>query len=484
MQKDNHSTKNKQVYITVAVFYALKQAEKTFQELHFQRKLKGGKAAVIVEKDLRGDLHMQEFGPNAGKSAAKGAVLGAVLGIVTGGAGLALVALGGVLGGVKGKRAQDATFSAGLSDPISGALAPGTSAILVAGNRLLPQSVLDELKAHGAELINTVLSREEIEQMLSAQSDAGDQELTESLRKSVASRAAFQVPYKKIHIVINPAAGKDEPILNILNRAFRPYNVEWDVSVTQKFGDAQAFARRAIEAGCDLVVGYGGDGTQHEIANALMGSGIVMGVLPGGTGNGFANELGIPKSLAEAAEVLCTSHKLRETDIVQLKDGYFIQRLFIGIEPEQQTSREMKDKYGTLAYPITAYQRRKAQQQVNYRITIDGNLLEMPANKVYVVNAAQTGSGIAVTGKFSRSDDGLLEVFVLDLKSLETISAAAGRMLNISTELAEKFIWQGKEITIETEPDQPVWTDGEYIGRTPVTMKVIPGGLSVVVPES
>jgi diacylglycerol kinase family enzyme len=231
-------------------------------------------------------------------------------------------------------------------------------------------------------------------------------------------------------------------------------------------------------------VGYGGDGTQHEIANALMGSNTAMGVLPGGTGNGFANELGIPKSLAAAAEVLCTSRKLRKTDIVQLRDGYFIQRLYIGIEPEQQTSREMKDKYGTLAYAITASQRRKAQKQVNYRITIDGKLIEMPANKVYVVNAAQTGTGISVTGKFSRSDDGLLEVFVLDLKSLETLSAAGERILHISSELAERFIWQGQEITIETEVDQPVWADGEYIGRTPVTMKVIPRGLSVVVPES
>ena len=106
MQKENHTPKDKQVYITVAVFYALKQAEKTFQELHLQRKLKGGKAAIIVEKDLRGDLHLQEIGPNAGKGAASGAVLGAVLGVLTGGASLALVALGGVLGGVEGKRAQ------------------------------------------------------------------------------------------------------------------------------------------------------------------------------------------------------------------------------------------------------------------------------------------------------------------------------------------------------------------------------------------
>jgi diacylglycerol kinase (ATP) len=484
MQSERKTSKDKTVYITVAVFYALKQAEKSYQELHFQRKLRGEKAAVIVEKDLRGDLHVREIGPSTGKKAASGAVLGAMLGVLTGGASLTLVALGGLLGAVESKIGRAAALNANLLDQVTEALAPGTSAILVAGKREFAPSSLEDLRANGAEIFTSALSQEEIEQMLKVRSDPGSQEMTERLRKSVESKEAIQVPYKRIHIVINPVAGKDEPMVNILNRAFRPYNVEWDVSITQKYGDAQALARRAIEGGYDLVAGYGGDGTQHEIANAVVGSSIMMGVLPGGTGNGFANELGIPKSLAAAAEVLCSSRVVRKTDIVQLRDGYFIQRLYVGIEPEQQTTREMKDKYGTLAYAITAYQGRKAQKQANYRITIDGKVIEMPANKVYVVNAAQTGTGIAVTGKISRSDDGLLEVFILDLKSLETISAAAGRMLNIATDLAEEFIWQGQEITIETEPDQPVWTDGEYIGRTPVTMKVVPGALNVVIPES
>jgi diacylglycerol kinase (ATP) len=483
MQEEGQTTKGKPVYLAVALFYTLKQAEKTFEELHLQHQLRGKRVAIILEKNLRGDLHGQEAGPNAGKGAASGAALGALLGVLTGGASLALAALGGVLGGLEGSRKHDTSLSANLLDQISEVLPPGSSAILVAGNRDLPQSLRVELKLHNADLFQTTLSQDEVGQMLKAPPGAGDNRLVEALRKQVASKAAFQPPYKKTHIVINPAAGKDEPMINILNRVFRPYNVAWDVSITQKYGDAQAFAQRAIAGGYDLVVGYGGDGTQHEIANAVMGNNIIMGVLPGGTGNGFANELGIPKSLAEAAEVLCTSRKLRKTDIVQLGDSYFIQRLYVGIEPEQQTSREMKDKYGTMAYAITAYERRKDQKQVNYRITVDGKVIEMPANKVYVVNAAQSGTGIAVTGKYSRSDDGLLEVFVLDLKTLETISAAAGRMLNISSEIAEKFIWQGKEITIETEPDQPVWTDGEYTGRTPVTMKVIPGGLKVVVPE-
>ena len=483
MQKESQTPKAKPIYVTIAVFYTLKQAEKASQELHLQSKLRGGRAAIIVEKDLRSDVHVQKIGPNAGKGAASGALLGALLGVLTGGASLALVAIGGMLGSVQGSRGQTPSLNANLSDKISGALAPGTSAILVAGNSTLPPSVLKELSLAGAEIFSTELSGEEIERIQKLRLEASSLELSEQLHKSFEAKAAIHAPYQKIHVVINPAAGKDEPMINILNRAFRPYNVEWDVSITQKFGDAQAFARKAIEAGYDLVVGYGGDGTQHEISNAVMGSPAVMGVLPGGTGNGFANELGIPKSIAEAAAVLCTSRKVRKTDLVQLKEGYFIQRLYIGIEPEQQTSRELKDRYGTLAYAITVFQRRKALQQVRYRITIDGNVIDMPANKVYVVNAAQTGTGIAVTGKFSRSDDGLLEVFVLNLKSLETISAAAERMLNISSELADKFLWQGKEITIETEPDQPVWTDGEYIGRTPVSMRVIPGGLSVVVPE-
>ena len=165
------------------------------------------------------------------------------------------------------------------------------------------------------------------------------------------------------------------------------------------------------------------------------------------------------------------------------EDQYFIQRLYVGIEPEEQTSREMKDKYGTLAYAVTVKERLKTKKDIQYRITIDGEVIETPASKVYVVNASQSGTGVSVTGDLSSSDDGLLEVFVLDQANLKTISAAADRMLNLHTQTAEKYFWRGKEITIDTEPDQPVWTDGEYQGRTPVNMKIIPGGLPVVVAE-
>ena len=294
-------------------------------------------------------------------------------------------------------------------------------------------------------------------------------------------------PYKTIHVVINPASGKNEPIINVLNDVFHQYDdVDWSISVTKKYGDATEQAREAAQNGADLVAGYGGDGTQHEIANGILGTTAVMGILPGGTGNGFATELGTPKELKPAVELLCAGGQVRNIDVVKLDDNYFVQRLYVGIEPEEQTSREDKDKYGTLAYAINAFHRArdKKQKEFQYKIVIDGEEYNLPASKLYVVNAAKAGTGISVTGKISKPDDGLLEVFILDSKSLKSIVAAGERMIDLDTKTARRFIKQGKEISIDTDPDQPVWTDGEYTSRTPITMQVVPGALKVVVPAA
>jgi len=287
---------------------------------------------------------------------------------------------------------------------------------------------------------------------------------------------------KRIHVVINPAAGKDEPILNVVNDVFHQYNIDWDVSVTKKFGDATKFARQAAEDGFDIVTGYGGDGTQHEIANGILGTRASMGILPGGTGNNFAKEMGTPQKLRPAVELLCSSQNVRKVDVVQMGEIYFILRLYVGIEPEQQTSREDKDKYGKLAYIIDAVRKARDSKEVNYRINLDGEIIEVPAMVMYVVNAAKNGAGISVAGDLSRIDDGLMDAFVLNMNDLNTIIGTTDRMLNLDTDNAKKYLQQGKEMTIETDPDQPVWTDGEYTGRTPIKLKVIPAALPVVVP--
>ena len=302
-------------------------------------------------------------------------------------------------------------------------------------------------------------------------------------------------PYRRVHVVINPASGKDEPILNTLNDVFREHEVSWDVSITHAYGDAGRQAQRAIDDGVDLVVGYGGDGTQHEIANAVVTATVAtgrrtpMGVLPGGTGNGFARELGVPRKLRDAVAVLCTSARTRAVDVGRLRsvghaevdDRYFIQRLYIGIEPEEQTSREQKNRFGVFAYAISGAGRLSVPREFQYHVEVDGETLDFAASKVYLVNSGMSGAGLRIARTYA-IDDGLLDCFALDKQTVDTFVAAGERFLDLHTERARRYFRQARSIAITVEPDQPVWTDGEYIGRTPIAVDVLPGALTVVVP--
>ncbi len=270
--------------------------------------------------------------------------------------------------------------------------------------------------------------------------------------------------------------------------------MDWDVSLTKKYGDAAAQAKAALASGADLVVGYGGDGTQHELANAVLeaadasGEPARIGILPGGTGNGFAREMGVPGTLREATEVLCRSTRVRSIDVGRLvdvgeakvPDRYFIQRLYVGVEPEEQTSREMKDRYGVFAYAVNMAQGGPATE-VAYRAEIDGEPSEFQASRVYVVNSGMMGTGLRITHSYA-VDDGLLDAFAIDANTRDTMVAAASRFLALHTASASRYHRQCRTLRLETTPDQPVWTDGEYIGRTPVSIEVAPKALSVVVP--
>ncbi len=304
-----------------------------------------------------------------------------------------------------------------------------------------------------------------------------------------------EAPYRRVHVVINPASGKDEPILNVLNDVFRQHGVDWDISLTHKYGDAAAQAGAAIADGVDLVAGYGGDGTQHEIANAVLlaqartGRTTPMGILPGGTGNGFAREMGVPGTLREAVTVLCSSVSTRSIDVgrlvsvaqAQVEDRYFIQRLYIGIEPEQQTSRELKDKYGVFAYAVSMAGRARSGTRCRYLADVDGEHFEFEASKIYIVNSGMMGTGLKITHTYA-VDDGLLDCFAIDARSLDSVTAAAARFLTIPALNEMNYLRQAHAVAIEAEPDQPVWTDGEYVGRTPVKVEVLPSALTVVVP--
>ena len=76
-------------------------------------------------------------------------------------------------------------------------------------------------------------------------------------------------PFRNVAVIINPAAGNNEPVLNTVNDVFAEHNIKWEALVTHGTGDATKLAGQAVESGYDLIVSYGGDGTLMEVVNGL-----------------------------------------------------------------------------------------------------------------------------------------------------------------------------------------------------------------------
>jgi YegS/Rv2252/BmrU family lipid kinase len=292
----------------------------------------------------------------------------------------------------------------------------------------------------------------------------------------------MNIPYKKVHVIINPAAGKEEPILNTINKVFHQYGIDWQVSITKKFGDATRLAKQAIADGVDLVAGYGGDGTQMEIANAVMGTKTPMAILPGGTGNAMSFELKVPRKLEQAAELICQSKKLQKIDLARIGDQYFMLRAYSGIEESDKTSRENKDRYGNLAYILDTLHGLKNPPHATYRLNIDGLEIEEEGLTCLILNAGSLGGvDLHATDKVKVSD-GLLDVFMVSTK-LSSVQSLASYLLDVGKSQIGVHHWKGKEIHVEADPPQTSWIDGELYGPTPYTISVIPRGVSIVVPE-
>jgi YegS/Rv2252/BmrU family lipid kinase len=290
---------------------------------------------------------------------------------------------------------------------------------------------------------------------------------------------------RRIHVVINPAARKPEPILNILNRVFRPGGVEWDVSITHEFGDATRQARQAAEGGADVVAAYGGDGTVMEVVNGLLGTEAALGILPGGTGNVLSIELDIPQTLEEAARSLVSPDtQIRKVDVGRADERYFMLRAYVGFDAQwiQLTSREMRDRYGKVAYLIAALKAIPESTAMCYRLTLDGEDVDCQSITCIVGNAGNMGMrGLSLVPDVSISD-GLLDVIVIHGLDPLSLASALASMADTPLDPDRLHHWQAREITIATDPPQAVIGDEESWGETPITMKVLPGAVRVVSP--
>ena len=290
----------------------------------------------------------------------------------------------------------------------------------------------------------------------------------------------------KLHVVINPGSGQPQPVLHTLNTVFRTAGVEWDASLTHRSGDARSQAARAAAAGADVVVAYGGDGTVMEVAEGVAGTSAVLGVLPGGTANLMAHELGTAVGIEKAAQVIVDPASRRmPVDLGRANGKHYILRCGAGWGARQvaEATRELKDRWGTLAYFFGKVKAWGKSDVVSYVIEMDGVVHEFDAFTVSVVNAGNVGMGPLRLGRDISVSDGLLDLLVLRGKGVKAFGQLGSAVAGMPTGTEIEHV-QGSRFRIEARPAQPVQLDGEIFGETPLDIEVVPAALTAIVPAA
>jgi YegS/Rv2252/BmrU family lipid kinase len=282
-----------------------------------------------------------------------------------------------------------------------------------------------------------------------------------------------------IIVILNPAA-----------RSERARNV-WDqirslpgakVLPTQAPGDARRLAREAAEAGARSVVAAGGDGTINDVVNGIAGTGTALGILPVGTMNVFAAELGLPNDLAEAWEVIEAGYT-RSIDLARANDHYFVQLAGIGFDAQvvERTSWNFKKNFGPLSYLVSAAQ---IAAEKPPRIVVEHEGKTSEGSFVLIGNGRYYGAPIKVF-KDAKLDDGLLDIVILkNLGYLELARFLTGVFTGTHTEFEDIEYFQVPAVSVRSEEDVPVEVDGELMGKLPVEFRIAQQKLRVVVDYS
>ena len=290
---------------------------------------------------------------------------------------------------------------------------------------------------------------------------------------------------KWIPVVVNPSAGKKTAILAGLNQVFRDAGVRWSVEVTQAEGDGVELARWLVAQGAQIVAVYGGDGTICEVATGLAGTQAALGILPGGTGNVLAYELGLPRDFVAAAQLLVSEHAIRLVDLGEVGHRRFLLRAGVGLEAAaiERTPRELKDRFGLLAYGIGGLQALIESRPMHYFLELDGETHETQGVICTVANAAHLGLPGLRLPPMVDIEDGKLDVYVLRRVDLTLIAQFVSDRAGGDLRIGDLQHWQVTRVKISVDPPQTVQVDGDHLGMTPVEIHCLPQSLHVVVPK-
>lgn len=259
------------------------------------------------------------------------------------------------------------------------------------------------------------------------------------------------------------------------------------IKKTIKPKHAVELTKASIIEGADIVVACGGDGTVNEIASCLVGSGVKLGVVPMGSGNGLASTLKIPKSIKAALNVIKKSNSI-QIDVGDINKHYFFSNTGIGFDASIINNYSKTKQRKLISYLkaslLTFF---NPPPSLSVKITTESQSLDLKPFMVFVSNSNEMGYDISLTPKASIQDGMLDAIIVESLNKLEIIYF--GFLLLIkkpqSFKKAHYFLTKRIEITNLNNGGVLAQIDGEsrQINTNTIKITIRKSGLSVVVPK-
>lgn len=296
----------------------------------------------------------------------------------------------------------------------------------------------------------------------------------------------------RVLLIFNPVAARANP--RVVQTVSQVLGAEgWDVDVvgTTRPEDAGRLAREGVAHGVDTIAVYGGDGTTMQAVRGIVGTGVTLGLVPGGTGNLLARNLRLPLDPARAARAI-TQGIPRPVDLGRISrpDGeqFFAVAAGAGFDAQVmgETTSQAKRRWKLGAYIGTAWQIiLRNLVNVACRVTVDGRVLDGQAATVLVLNCPELFPPFLPVWHDVRPDDGVFDVLLLRANTvLEGLGMVWQLLVTKSDGNGAVLHARGRRVTVEADPARPVQFDGEMGGETPFTAELMPGELKVLVPRA
>lgn len=292
---------------------------------------------------------------------------------------------------------------------------------------------------------------------------------------------------KRVRVLMNPHSGRSLAVDHVaaaINRSWHSPGVDLTYQFSHDVEDGRAKARRAIREGVDTILVAGGDGMVNTIGAELVGSDVALGVIPTGSGNGFARHFGVPLDLLEAAEALAGAER-NQIDVGTANGRPFFVTCSMAADASLVRTFEKFPFRGILPYVFAAaYELFEYRPQAFRAVLDDREELYFSSPLLFTVaNLTQFGGGAQIAPR-ARHNDGYLELVVIERQDLPRAAANVGRLFDGTIDTLPGVVTRRfRSLRVRRELPAVIQVDGEAQDSGPrVQVEVSGKALTVLVP--